>query len=126
MKMKTGTIIRALLGVGFVAAIGFELGLFQRAFDSRSIVEDGVVGSDYWIVEVDGMPTDRIQHGFLITKVPFALIEPGERLMGLSARPRPAEDTEIIEFHATIEKGVNYRISNNEENTREYSGNARI
>lgn len=109
--MKTGIIIKALLAVGFVTALGFELGLFQRVFDSRSIVKDGVVGSGYWIVEVDGKPTDRIQHGYLITKIPFALLEPGERVMGLSATPHPAKDAEIIEFHATVEKGVNYRIS---------------
>ena len=117
--MKTGTIIKALLGVGFVTALGFELGLFQRAFDSRSIIEDGVVGSDYWIVEVDGKPTDRIQHGYLITKVPFALLETGERVMELSATPHPGADTEIIEFHATVEKGVNYRITKNEHGNPE-------
>lgn len=117
--MKTGTIIKALLAVGFMTALGFELGLFQRALDSRSIVEDGVVGSDYWIVEVDGKPTDRIQHGYLITKVPFALVEPGDRVMELSATSHPAKDTEIIELYATVEKGVNYRISRNEDGNPE-------
>ena len=117
--MKTSKIIVALLGTGFVTALGFELGLFQRGFDSRSIVEDGVVGLDYWIVMVDGMPTDRIQHGYLITKVPFALLEPGNRVMELAATPHPAKDTEIIEFHATVEKGVNYRISKNKDGNPE-------
>ena len=96
-----------------VAAVGFELGLFQRAIDSRSIVKDGVVGSGYWIVQVDGRPTARIQHGLLITRVPFALLEPGDRVMGLSSEPHPSMDKELIELHATIEKGVDYRISRN-------------
>jgi hypothetical protein len=117
--MKSVTIINALLAAGFVTTLGFELGIFQRAFDCRSIVKDGVVGSDYWIVKVDGQPTDRIQHGCLITKVPFALLEPGDRVIELSATPHPDEDTEITEFHATIEKGVNYRISRNADGNPE-------
>lgn len=109
--MKTGTIIKTLLAVGLVIAVGFELGLLQRAFDSRSVVEDGVVGADFWIVGVDGKPVDRIQHGFVITKVPLALIEPGDRVMELSVTSHPSENKELVELRATIEKGVNYRIS---------------
>lgn len=121
--MKIGTIIKALLGTGFLTAVGFELGLFQRAFDSRSIVEDGVVGSDYWIIEVDKKPTQRVQHGFLVTKVPFALLEPGDRFMELSATPHPADHTEVIEFHATVEAGVNYRISRSKDGNPELIAN---
>jgi hypothetical protein len=111
--MQIGTIIKSLLVVGFVTGLGFELGLFQRMFDSRSIVEDGVIGCDYWIVEVDGQPTDRIPHGYLITNIPFALVEQGNRVIELAATSHPAEDTKTINFHPTVEKGVNYRISKN-------------
>jgi len=117
--MKASTIIKALLGAGLLVSIGFEIGLFQRVFDSRSVVKDGVVGADFWILEVDGEPTERIQHGLLITKVPSALIQPGERVMKLSEESRPSEDEEPFEYHATIQKGVNYRILKNEEGNPE-------
>lgn len=110
-KTRWHLLFMALLGAWLVTFVGFELGIFQRAFDSRSIVEDGVVGADFWIVAVDGKPTDRIQHGSVISRVPFALLEPGERVIKLSIRPRPSEKGELVEFRATIEKGVRYRIS---------------
>jgi hypothetical protein len=113
--MKTSTIIKALLGAGLITAVGFELGLIQQAFDSRSVIRDGVVGADFWIVEVDGKRTDRIKHGVLITKVPLALVEPGDRVMKLALTPRLSDERELVEFHAKIERGVDYRISRNKE-----------
>ena len=98
-----------------MVAISFELGLFQQAFDTRSIVEDGTVGADFWIIRVDGNPTDRIQHGLLITKVPFAIVEPGERIMELSETPRSTEDQALVEFRARIQKGTRYRIMKNKD-----------
>ncbi|MFC7339476.1 hypothetical protein ACFQY0_19950 [Haloferula chungangensis] len=108
--MKRTAIVKGLVGIAAVAAVGFELGLFQRVFDSRSLVEDGVLGSDYWIVEVDGKPTERIQHGIVISKVPLALLEPGDRILELSDTPHPQEGAETIQFHTTIKSGVDYRI----------------
>jgi hypothetical protein len=35
--------------------------------------------------------------------------------MELSATPLPHDNKKLVEFRATIEKGVNYRISKNEE-----------
>lgn len=93
-----------------VAAVGFELGLFQQAFDSRSLVEDGVVGGAFWIVAVDGQPPDRIQHGLVISKVPLALIEPGDRIMELSENRRSSAGGASTRFQTRIEKGVDYRI----------------
>lgn len=113
MNLKTRwlAISKALLAALLVTVVGFELGIFQQAFDSRSIVEDGVVGADFWIIEVDEKPTDRIQHGLVISKVPFALLEPGNRAIKLSVTPRPSENRDLIDLQATVEKGVRYRIS---------------
>jgi len=109
--MKIRLIIKVSLGVALLAFAGFELGIIQRVFDSRSIVEDGVLGADYWIIKVDGEPTSRVQHGVLITKVPLALIEPGERIFQLSEDDYSSSANEIIEFRVTIRKGENYRIA---------------
>ena len=51
--MRIRPVIRVLLGAAVLTALGFETGLLQRAFDSRSVLEDGVVGSEFWIEEVD-------------------------------------------------------------------------
>ncbi|MFC5455886.1 hypothetical protein [Prosthecobacter fluviatilis] len=119
LKTRWPSIFKALFVASLVTAVGFELGIFQRAFDSRSIVEDGVVGADFWIIAVDGKPTVRIQHGLVISKVPFALLEPGNRAIRLSVTPRPSENQKPVEFKATIEKGVHYRISKDENGNPE-------
>lgn len=111
--MKIGTILKSLFGLGLVVAIDFELGLFQRLFDGRCVVEDGVLGADFWIVEVDGKPVERIQHGFLVTKVPLALVEPGQRVIGLSRSSPSSGRQEQIELEALVEKGASYRIATN-------------
>jgi len=117
--MKYRTIIKALLGVGFLVAIGFELGIIPRAFDSRSFVEDGVIGADYWIIEVDGEPTERVRHGLLITKIPLALIQPGDRVLGLSETSYPSDEADLVLHRVTIEKGMNYRIAKDGEGNPE-------
>lgn len=99
--------------------LGFETGLLQRAFDSRSVIEDGVVGSGFWIEEVDGEPVERVRHGFLISRVPLAHVQPGERVLRLSASGRSSGDSELVEFRAAVERGVNYRISRNGEGNPE-------
>ena len=52
----------ALITIVLPFAIAWDAGLFRQVLDSRSVVEDGVIGADYWLVKVDGRPTDRIQH----------------------------------------------------------------
>ena len=119
--MKIAGTIKALLGAVMLIALGlaFETGLLQRAFDSRSVVEDGVVGSGFWIEEVDGKPVERVRHGFLISRVPLALVEPGERVLGLSVSGRSSGESELVEFRAAIERGVNYRVLRNGEGNPE-------
>ena len=111
--MKQSTVIKQLLGAGGIAALCVEFGVCRLCFDSRSTVEDGVVGADYWIIAVDGKPTERVPHGVLVTRIPYALLEPGKRVMRLSTAADPPASSELIEFRATIVKGVDYRISRN-------------
>ena len=111
--------IRVLLGAGILPALGFETGLLQRAFDSRSVIEDGVVGVGFWIKEVDGKPVERVRHGFLISRVPLALVQPGERVLGLSVSGRSSGDSELVEFRAAFARGVNHRISRDREGNPE-------
>ena len=119
--MRIRPVIRVLLGAVMLIALGlgFETGLLQRAFDSRSVLEDGVVGSEFWIVEVDGKPVERVRHGFVISRVPCALVEPGERVLGLSASGRSSGEGELVEFRAAVERGVSYRISMDREGNPE-------
>ena len=117
--MRIRPVIRVLLGAAVLTALGFETGLLQRAFDSRSVLEDGVVGSEFWIEEVDGKPVERVRHGFVISRIPFALVEPGERVLGLSASGRSSGQSELVEFRAAVERGVSYRISRTREGTPE-------
>lgn len=119
--MKPTTIMKTLLGAGLLAAAGFESGVIQHAFDSRSVVEDGVVGGSFWLDEVDGKPTERIRHGLLVTRVPFALVPPGEHVMGLSDKSCPPKDRKLVELRATIGKDVRYRIVRNETGNPELS-----
>lgn len=41
-------------------------------------VEDHIVGSKYEIISVDDQPVIRLQHGQMVTVVPFAVIPEGE------------------------------------------------
>ena len=90
--------------------IMLDAGIIQRALDDRSIIEDAIVGSDYYIVSVDNKPTDRVKHGYLITMVPFALVQPGDHTLQLS-RGFNTNESMIIELDVSITRGVNYRIT---------------
>lgn len=119
--MRFRPVIRVLLGAVMLISLGlgFETGILQRAFDSRSVLEDGVVGSGFWIEEVDGEPVERGRHGFLISRVPLALVQPGERVLRLSASGRSSGESELVEMRVAVERGVNYRISRNGEGNPE-------
>ena len=117
--MKIAGTIKALLEAVMLNALGLETGLLQRAFDSRSVVEDGVVGSGFWIEEVDGKPVERVRHGFLISRVPLALVEPGERVLGLSASGGSSGDSELVECRVAVVRGVRYRVSRDREGNPE-------
>lgn len=101
------------MGVAIIGLllIVYDIGIFQRTFDDRSIVEDAIVGADYHIVSVNGAPTERIQHGFLVTKVPLAIVEPGEQVLQLSEGIHEKDSSEIIDFKVSIEEGARYRLT---------------
>jgi hypothetical protein len=101
----------ALITIVLPFAIAWDAGLFRQVLDSRSVVEDGLIGADYWLVKVDGRPTDRIQHGQVVSRVPLALVEPGDRVLLLREGDSSANPTDgTFEWHARIENGVDYRI----------------
>lgn len=107
---KVGTTFAAAT-ILLAIALAWDTGLVQQALSSRSVVEDGVIGADYWIVKVDGNPTDRISHGQVVTRVPLALVEPGDRVLSLRERDSAMKPTEgSIEWRTCIEKGTDYRI----------------
>jgi len=108
MKRLLNILLAVVAGVLFLIVI--DTGLIQRTFDGRSIIEDAIVGSDYYIVSVDNKPADRIKHGFLITKVPFVLVQPGDHTLQLT-RGFNRNSSEIIELNISIISGVNYRIT---------------
>ena len=101
----------ALITIVLPIAIAWDAGLFRQVLDSRSVVEDGVIGADFWLVKVDGRPTDRIQHGQVVSRVPLALVEPGDRVLSLREGDSSANPTDgTFEWNARIEDGVDYRI----------------
>lgn len=109
--MKMAGTSFALVTILLAIAMAWESGVTRQAWDSRSVVEDGVIGADYWVVKVDGMTTDRITHGLVVTRVPLALVEPGDRVLSLRERDSPMKPTDSsIEWRTRIEKGTDYRI----------------
>jgi hypothetical protein len=57
--------------------------------------------------------------GSALRRVPFTLLEPGERVLGLSASGPSSGGSELVEFRAAIERGVNYGISKDGEGNPE-------
>ena len=101
----------ALITIVLPFAIAGDAGLFRQVLDSRSVVEDGMIGADFWLVKVDRRPTDRIQHGQVVSRVPLALVEPGDRVLSLREGDSSANPTDgTFEWNARIEDGVDYRI----------------
>ncbi len=101
----------ALITIVLPFAIAWDAGLFRQVLDSRSVVEDGMIGADFWLVKVDRRPTDRIQHGQVVSRVPLALVEPGDRVLSLREGDSSANPTDgTFEWNARIEDAVDYRI----------------
>ncbi len=77
----------------------------------RAIINDVAVRSQldsgYRVTQVDGQAADRAQSK-LVTVVPFVLVKPGERRLGL--QPRTGEDLSPIEVTATFDAGKRYRL----------------
>lgn len=49
--------------------------------DDRVVVEDRVVGREFEIIMVDGQPVIRREHGWIASRVPYALVTPGKRTL---------------------------------------------
>lgn len=108
--MKPGALLRYLFALGLLAAIGFEIGLWQRAFDNRATLHDRVTGSEFRVVAIDGQPIQRIRPGFIITRVPLILVKPGARVLTLSKVTQLSGDDGSIELHGTFQENGLYQI----------------
>ena len=85
----------------------------QFFLDDRIVVEDSVTGAPYTITSVDGRPVERVQHGILITRVPYALIDPGKHTLTLTLREDP--EARPIDYEVEILKGLKYRLDQSDD-----------
>jgi hypothetical protein len=109
MKRVLKCVVASLLVLS--AVIVFDVGIVQSLVDTRCVIEDGVVGCDYWIKKVDNRPVDRVQHGFIISKVPLALVRPGNHVLQLSEEVYGKNDAQVIELEVSLESRCRYRLS---------------
>jgi len=97
---------------GFLGCIGGFIAI-KDSTDDRVVVEDFVVGAPYEIVEVDGSPVERVKHGIIVTRVPYALIEPGKHTLTITQIDDPTN--EPIKVDVEILEGFRYRLDKTEE-----------
>ena len=90
---------------GFIATKSFT--------DDRVVVEDSVVGAPYETVEVDGSPVERVKHGVIVTRVPYALIEPGKHTLTITQKDDSTNGS--IKYDVEILKGFKYRLDKTED-----------
>ena len=100
------TILPALVG----GVIG---GIIVTSFpkEGRVQVDDYVVGSEFKILEVNGESVDRVEHGWIITRVPKALVPQGKNRL----KVEEVDDGVIHEIDANILKGLRYSLESNED-----------
>jgi hypothetical protein len=76
-------------------------------------IDDYIVGAEYEIVEVDGLPAERAKHGSFVTVVP--LVQVGEGLHRLTVRyAKPVEFTHEYgapeKIIVNVKEGKRYRV----------------
>ena len=103
-----------MLAAGFLGAL-IATSWFN---DDRVVIEDHIVGADFEITHVDGLPVERREHGWIVTKVPYALANPGKRLLTVTDTDA-SSDSEASAKEYTMEteilKGVRYRIERDKD-----------
>ena len=96
----------------------FEFGVMHKLCDKRSVIEDAVIGADFIITAVDGYPVNRRDHGLFVTRVPLALIEPGDRVLTIIRNEgvvHAADEVKVFELEEEILQGVRYRLFDSED-----------
>lgn len=86
-----------------------EFGCIQNLFDNRVAIEDATVGADDWLIYVDDKPVERVKHGLIVTKVPFALVNPGNRKLTFCKSSDGKGELLVIETE--VMKGKRYRVT---------------
>ena len=88
-------------------------GLIVTSFpkEDRVQVDDYVMGSEFKILEVNGRHVDRVEHGWIITRVPKALIPQGLNTL----KVEEVETGKVYEIDVNILKGLRYSLDSNED-----------
>ena len=81
-------------------------------YQSKVIVADYVTGSKYEIIEVDGGAVERIQHGLVVTRVPFVILEQGEHSLTLREWHGNVESnqSQTTNIFVNVKKGLRYKL----------------
>lgn len=78
----------------------------------RVTIRDAVVGSPYKILEVNGKPAERVEHGLVVTRVPLVIVEEGLHI--LSLEEVDTEEKKQFDIEVKVYKGFDYRIAKDE------------
>ena len=80
--------------------------------DDRVIIEDQIVGADFRVTQVDGVPVDRQERSWIGTRVSHALVEPGQQtLTVIAADGSSGEKSYTLETQ--ILNGLRYQMNKN-------------
>ncbi len=106
LKSSYKTVLPAIVGgvIGGMIATSFPR-------EDRVQIDDYVVGSKFKILEVNDKPVDRVEHGWVITRVPKALVPEGSNKL----KVEEINTGIVYELDANILKGLRYRIESNED-----------
>ena len=82
-------------------------------YDGKATVEDYKNGYDYEIVAIDGKPVYRAKWGFIITRVPNVIVQPGKHIFSVKERTAGYKHKEndidqVVNISAKVEAGRVY------------------
>jgi hypothetical protein len=78
-------------------------------------IEDEIVGAPYEVVEVDGKPPQRAQHGLFVTVVPLVLVSSGSHVLTITSKEEQTTKPKIGKesLLVTVQAGKRYRLARN-------------
>jgi len=85
--------------------------------DKRVVVKDSIKGAKYEVTEVDGLPVEREDRGFL-PRVSTAMIPPGKRTVTIVSRQDStgSKQSTKIQLEQEFLQGLEYEIRTGDEN----------
>jgi hypothetical protein len=85
-----------------------------RTPESFALIDDVSKGaaSGYEIIEIDGVNVKRREHTSMVTVVPFAIVEPGHKILKLRKRDlfKKIDGPEYLSISVNVEAGKLYRL----------------